>query len=78
MVTYARTKGLFGGVSLEGAVIEPRDGYNWSYYGKQVTPTDILVKRTVTNPHSAGLRTTLARAAARDAASDEMSSMETN
>lgn len=64
MVTYARTKGLYGGLSLEGAILEPRDGYNSTYYGKAIMPIDILVKRTVTNPHSVGLRTTLARAAA--------------
>ncbi|MGQ0694487.1 MAG: lipid-binding SYLF domain-containing protein [Nitrospiraceae bacterium] len=64
MVTFARAKGLFGGISLEGAVIAVRDESNRNYYGKDVRPTDILVKRTVSNPHSAGLRVGLARAVA--------------
>ncbi len=64
MVTFARTKGLFGGISLEGAVIAVRDEENRHYYGKEVRPTDILVKRTAENPQSASLRTALARAAA--------------
>ena len=63
MVTFARTKGLFGGISLEGAVIAVRDEENRHYYGKAVRPTDILVKRTAENPQSAGLRAALARAA---------------
>lgn len=63
LVTFARTKGLFGGISLEGAVIAVRDESNEHYYGKSVRPTDILMKRTVENPQAAGLRSALARAA---------------
>lgn len=63
MVTFARTKGLFGGISLEGAVIAVRDEENRHYYGKGARPTDILLKQTVSNPQSAGLRAALARAA---------------
>ncbi|HEY5626781.1 MAG TPA: lipid-binding SYLF domain-containing protein [Nitrospira sp.] len=62
LLTFARAKGLFGGISLEGAVIATRDEWNHGYYGKDVRPTDILVKRSVTNPHSAGLRASLAEA----------------
>ena len=67
MVTFARAKGLFGGISLEGAVIAVRDEENRDYYGKDVRPTDILLMRTVSNPQSAGLRAALARAARGDA-----------
>ncbi|TKS61794.1 MAG: hypothetical protein EWM72_00196 [Nitrospira sp.] len=62
MLTFARAKGLFGGISLEAAVIDTWDEANRRYYAKEVRPTDILVKRTVANPHSAGLRAALARA----------------
>lgn len=64
LLTFARAKGLFGGISLEGAVIATRDEWNQDYYGKEVRPTDILVKRTVKNPQAAGLKASLARAAA--------------
>lgn len=64
LLSFARAKGLFGGISLEGAVIATRDEWNRNYYGKDVRPTDILVKRAVMNPHSAGLRAALARAVA--------------
>lgn len=64
LLSFARAKGLFGGISLEGAVIATRDEWNRNYYGKELRPTDILVKRSVTNPQSAGLRATLDRAVA--------------
>jgi lipid-binding SYLF domain-containing protein len=64
LLSFARAKGLFGGISLEGAVIATRDEWNRNYYGKDIRPTDILLKRAVMNPHSAGLRAALARAVA--------------
>ncbi|WP_455378047.1 lipid-binding SYLF domain-containing protein [Petrachloros mirabilis] len=64
MLTFAKAKGLFGGISLEGAVIATRDEWNRDYYGRDLRPTDILVKRSVTNPQSSGLRAALDRAAA--------------
>lgn len=63
MVSFARSKGLFGGISVEGAVIAIRDESNRHYYGKEVRPVDILVKQTVTNPHSADLKAALTHAA---------------
>lgn len=43
--TYSRSQGLFAGVSLEGTVIAARDGANAKYYGKLVSPRDILSGR---------------------------------
>ena len=40
--TYSRSQGLFAGVSLEGTVIAARDGANEAYYGRKVTPKEIL------------------------------------
>jgi lipid-binding SYLF domain-containing protein len=40
--TYSRSQGLFGGLSLEGTVIGARDETNAAYYGKPVTPDEIL------------------------------------
>ena len=62
ILSFARSKGAYAGVSLEGAVIKTRDSWNEGYYGKAVRPVDILVKRSVSNPGSAELRTTVARA----------------
>jgi SH3 domain-containing YSC84-like protein 1 len=43
--TYSRSQGLFAGVSLEGTVIAARDGANAKYYGKAVSPRNILAGR---------------------------------
>jgi len=40
--TYSRSQGLFGGVSLEGAVIATRNDANADYYGRRVSPAAIL------------------------------------
>ncbi len=39
ILTFARSKGLYGGVSLKGAVVKIRAGLNAAYYGKPATPT---------------------------------------
>jgi lipid-binding SYLF domain-containing protein len=64
IVSFTRTKGAYAGVSLEGSVIKIRDKWNEAYYGKAVSPIDIIVKRSVSNPGSKALRTSLAKAAA--------------
>jgi SH3 domain-containing YSC84-like protein 1 len=55
-LSFSRSKGAFAGISFEGAVIYASDDSNAAYYGKAARPTDIFVKKTVTNPHSEGLR----------------------
>ena len=51
ILTFTRAKGLYGGVSLEGAVVATRGGLNEAFYGKKdLKPTDILIRKTVTNP----------------------------
>ena len=56
MIAYAKKKGVFGGISVDGSIITVSDAANAAYYGKDVRPTDILVKRSVSNPKSATLR----------------------
>ena len=69
IITYAISKGLYGGFSLEGAVVAVRNEWNRTYYNKPgVTPTDILIRRDVKNPHSAQLIRTVAKAASSSAA----------
>ena len=55
ILSFARSKGLYGGISLDGAVVDVREGLNEAYYGKKATPTDIFIRHAVSNPHSAGL-----------------------
>jgi lipid-binding SYLF domain-containing protein len=61
--SYARSKGIFGGLTVEGAVISVRDKWNTSYYGKSVSPLNILVKHEVTNNQADPLRMEVAKVA---------------
>jgi len=46
IIYYSRSKGLYGGVDITGAVLKPSEDYNTAYYGKPVTPIDIIAKGT--------------------------------
>ena len=61
--SFARSQGLFGGAALDGTVITTRDKWNIEYYGKTVTPADILISNLVRNPGSTALRDAVANAA---------------
>ena len=50
VVAFARSKGLYGGVNLDGTSISVNNKWNQAYYGKKVTPVDILVRHSATNP----------------------------
>jgi lipid-binding SYLF domain-containing protein len=54
--TYSRSKGLFAGVSLEGAVIGTQRQSNFNYYGKPVRADSILIGVTKPPPGAAALR----------------------
>jgi lipid-binding SYLF domain-containing protein len=55
ILQFVRSKGLYGGLNLEGTVIDVRDSLNGGYYGKKVSPVDILVKGDVKNPQADAL-----------------------
>ncbi len=65
ILSFSRSKGLYGGVSVDGAVVAIRGDWNEAYYGKPVTPTDTLIRREVTNPQAERLIRAVAKAAAR-------------
>lgn len=48
MYAFARSEGLFVGISLEGSVIAPRQTWNQQLYGENATPQSILVDRSAT------------------------------
>ncbi len=62
MVAYTADQGLFAGISAEGAGVISRAKWNESYYGRGTRPTDILLKRTVSNPGTEELREAVANA----------------
>jgi len=57
---FAKTAGLFGGLSLEGAGILKRDSYNEAYYGQGATPYGIVIESRYSNPNAQQLRDALA------------------
>jgi lipid-binding SYLF domain-containing protein len=64
IVSFGRSKGLYAGISLDGAIVKTRNGWNSAYYGKKsTTATDILKKKNVHNAHAAGLLNEVAKLA---------------
>jgi lipid-binding SYLF domain-containing protein len=63
MVSFARSKGAYAGVSLDGTVIAPDAGANSAFYGRPVSPVDILVRHNVDNPAAAPLKQALGQIA---------------
>jgi len=53
MLSYSRSRGVFGGVSLSGATLRPDGGANDNLYGRKVTPQEIMAGK-VTMPPEAG------------------------
>ncbi len=52
VLAFSKTKGLFGGISIEGALISPKDSWNIAYYRKNVSPVDIIIRKMVSNSYS--------------------------
>ncbi len=49
MYAFARSEGLYVGLSLEGSVISPRHTWNQQLYGTSATPRSILIDRQSTS-----------------------------
>ena len=56
IVSYAKKKGAFAGLALDGALISVSNDANAAYYGKSVRPIDIVVKKEAANDQSLKLR----------------------
>ena len=52
LLTYSRTRGLFAGVSLQGATLRPDDDANADMYGRKMSNEDIVLG-TVKEPAAA-------------------------
>ena len=55
LLVFSRSKGLYGGISLQGAVMSRRDTLNHAFYGKAVSTTDILIQGTARSDKATGL-----------------------
>ncbi|HTZ17218.1 MAG TPA: lipid-binding SYLF domain-containing protein [Dissulfurispiraceae bacterium] len=62
-ISFAKSKGLYAGINLEGSVVAVREGLNTAYYGRIVSPLDIVIKKDVGNEGSKELRESLKKAA---------------
>jgi lipid-binding SYLF domain-containing protein len=56
---FADVGGLFAGISLEGGAIGVREGLNRTYYGKTITPREIVLDRKVQAPAAQMLKDAL-------------------
>jgi lipid-binding SYLF domain-containing protein len=54
-LSFARAKGAYAGISLEGSVVKVNGDYNRTYYGRDVRPVDIVIARKVANPGASEL-----------------------
>ena len=62
ILSYSRTRGLFAGVSLDGAVLKQDKDDNQKLYGRQVSAKELLIDGTVRTPRAAqGLNSTLTK-----------------
>ncbi len=53
ILTYARARGLFAGVSLNGTVVRPNEEANRRLYGKAVTAKEVLEEGALKAPEDA-------------------------
>jgi len=58
IIAYAKKKGVFAGIAINGAFVAVADEANEAYYGRPVRPTDIAIKQSAYNPQSLDLRNT--------------------
>ena len=65
MVIFSRSKGLYGGLNIDGSVISTDDTGNKSFYGRAATAVDILIKRNVSSPDSASIQRTMSTVTAK-------------
>lgn len=42
VIAWAKSKGAYAGITLEGSLIKPRNEWNTAYYGRPVSPANVL------------------------------------
>lgn len=63
LIAFSRSKGVYGGLNLDGTVVHSNDDWNKAYYGKPALPPDILVKASVHNKGADKLLSDVSKAA---------------
>ncbi len=54
-VSFSRSKGVYGGLNLDGTVISVNNDWNAGFYGAGALPPDILIRGSVKNDRANGL-----------------------
>ena len=66
LVSFTRSKGIYGGLNLDGTVVNTNIDWNDAYYhGKHILPPDILIRGKVRSAQSAALLREVAHVAGR-------------
>jgi lipid-binding SYLF domain-containing protein len=58
---FSKSKGLYGGVTLDGTVVAPKDDWNEAYYGRPVDPRQIVREPAGSRTEVAALHESLTR-----------------
>ena len=64
--SYARSRGLFAGVSLEGGLVNMNNSYNKKYYGRELSAKQILLENKAAAKYAPSLRAALASSSKKD------------
>jgi lipid-binding SYLF domain-containing protein len=49
LIAFSRSKGVYGGLNLDGTVVSSNDDWNKAFFGKPALPPDILIKNAVSS-----------------------------
>ena len=63
LIQFSRSKGVYGGLNLDGTVVNTSDDWNQAYYGKKLLSTDILIRDQQQAPGAEKLIGEIAKAA---------------
>jgi SH3 domain-containing YSC84-like protein 1 len=62
-ISFAKAKGAYAGLNLQGSIVDVRDKLNAAYYNRAVRPIEIVVENKVSKKGSYALRAALKKAA---------------
>jgi lipid-binding SYLF domain-containing protein len=63
LIAFSRSKGVYGGLNLDGTVVSSNTDWDKAYYGKAVLPPDILIKNAASNKGAGKLLAEITRVA---------------
>ena len=65
LVSFPRSKGIYGGLNLDGTVVHANTKWNGEFYGggKEILPPDILMRHTYKSANAAPLLSAVGKVA---------------